>query len=543
MLMPFKTWPMKHFCASIFLLLLLVFSLKTAAQSPDTVLCANCPSAIPDYSVSNFYFQVAGVLKNDLKDSLQGVCGVHLRFTHDYIGDLEMRLISPAGQSVNLIGPVGFFGASDSTDWNIQFVPCSGAAVPDTGFSSTWNNNQLWGLGQQFDGSYYPNNGCLEQLDSGSVNGIWRLEVRDDQQVDVGYLYEFQVIFCDTAGMVNTDSLLPPIALMNATTAGWTAQIHNNSLNAATYELSYGDGEIYTGPTTPPDHVYADTGTYLVRLIATNAIGSDTAEQTVVIAGLLPSINGIIAADPASGCAPLHTQFYALDPDHVTSYSWSFPLGVPAQSSDISPQVQYNTAGSYDAVLVVINDLGSRTYNLSHIVQIEPDISSPVFTVQVQGDSILATLLGPGYSSLYWSVDGLPTAFDNPVPVFVVDTPGIYQIGLTVLGYCGDTASTQLSVQVIFTGAQEQLVPFADLRFQPNPTDGQCRLTLVAAGYLPAQVRVLNAVGQTVYVENTQLISGQNTLEFRLRNLPDGLYVLRLQTESGERSLPFVIKK
>lgn len=163
--------------------------------------CTNCPQFMPDGFTGTFNIQIQNAANPTLGQNGQGVCGVRLTFDHEYIGDLSITLTSPGGQTVTLIGPVGFFGPTDFTNWDILFLPCGDPVSPDPGFSDQWNNNQPWGLFGNYTGSYFPAIGCLENFNSGPVNGNWTLTVSDLQANDVGNFYNYEIIFCDPSGI------------------------------------------------------------------------------------------------------------------------------------------------------------------------------------------------------------------------------------------------------------------------------------------------------------------------------------------------------
>lgn len=164
--------------------------------------CTNCPQFMPDNFVGDFLINVDGATNPTLGQNGQGVCGVTMHLDHEYIGDLTITLTSPAGQTVTLIGPEGFWGSTDGTSWDISFVPCNDQAFPDAGFSEIWNNNQAWGENNSYFGSYYPSNGCLENFNTGPVDGTWTLTVVDGQGNDVGNFYDYEIIFCDPDGII-----------------------------------------------------------------------------------------------------------------------------------------------------------------------------------------------------------------------------------------------------------------------------------------------------------------------------------------------------
>ncbi|HNG91109.1 MAG TPA: proprotein convertase P-domain-containing protein, partial [Saprospiraceae bacterium] len=167
----------------------------------QTCGCSNCPQDIPDETTTNFLIQVNNATNPTLGQNGQGVCGVVLNFQHDYLSDLRITLTNPAGQSVTLVGPTGFYEPTSFSSWDVTFLPCSVPAEPDAGFSIKWANDQPWGAFGTFTGSYHPYAGCLETLNNGPVNGTWTLTVTDVQEDDLGFFVDYQIIFCDPTGI------------------------------------------------------------------------------------------------------------------------------------------------------------------------------------------------------------------------------------------------------------------------------------------------------------------------------------------------------
>ncbi|MDX1476761.1 MAG: gliding motility-associated C-terminal domain-containing protein [Saprospiraceae bacterium] len=145
--------------------------------------------------------EVAGLTNSDLAGS-QSLCAINLAFRHNYLGDLTVELISPAGQSVQLIGPItDQISPTNLTSWNISFLQCGFPAAPDAGFTAQWNNNQAWQILSNYTGSYYPSAGCLEDFDTGQANGTWRLVLTDNDAPQTGELISVELIFCDNTGI------------------------------------------------------------------------------------------------------------------------------------------------------------------------------------------------------------------------------------------------------------------------------------------------------------------------------------------------------
>ncbi len=89
----------------------------------------------------------------------------------------------------------------------------------------------------------------------------------------------------------------------------------------------------------------------------------ELATSTVCNTMPAPPISGFIADVTFSCVAPLTVQFTDQSGGFpaVSSWSWSFPGGVPATSTAQNPQVTYNANGMYDVTLVVTNSAGSDT--------------------------------------------------------------------------------------------------------------------------------------------------------------------------------------
>ena len=138
-----------------------------------------------------------------LGQSFQGLCGVRLAFEHSNLSDLEIRLTSPDGDEVILIGPAIGNGTQSSMPFliehNVWFRPQPTPIDPHPHLSGTWSNiSNDWGNVSFYDGTYYPFFGdLLASLQGGSVNGIWELTIIDPFLNDAGLFQEIELDFCD----------------------------------------------------------------------------------------------------------------------------------------------------------------------------------------------------------------------------------------------------------------------------------------------------------------------------------------------------------
>ena len=134
----------------ISLCLLLFTSSNLLAQA-----CAvNGPIVVSSQGVTEITFEVSGLANADLSTALQSLCTVELSFTHNSVSTMEIDIISPAGQSVNLVGPgnVNSLGSTQFIQWDVVFAASNFAANPDGAFGDRWDNSNAWEAYTQYTG-------------------------------------------------------------------------------------------------------------------------------------------------------------------------------------------------------------------------------------------------------------------------------------------------------------------------------------------------------------------------------------------------------
>ncbi len=165
---------------------------------------------ILDNTTGTIEIVIDGAINDDLSNLDQAVCGVELFFEHESIRDISISLESPSGQSVVLIGPAtGAGGSTQFTYWGVEFVPCDSLAMPDLPIlDDQFTTEDNWGIFGNYSGQYYPQQGCLEDFNTGSVNGIWTLSFSDIIQFDEGKIDSIRLIFCDSTNIYCQECLV-----------------------------------------------------------------------------------------------------------------------------------------------------------------------------------------------------------------------------------------------------------------------------------------------------------------------------------------------
>ena len=179
----------------------------TVVMSSVMTLLGQCDitfgTLILDNTTGTIEIVIDGAINDDLSNLDQAVCGVELFFEHESIRDISISLESPSGQSIVLIGPAtGAGGSTQFTYWGVEFVPCDSLAMPDLPIlDDQFTTEDNWGIFGNYSGQYYPQQGCLEDFNTGSVNGIWTLSFSDVIQFDEGKIDSMRLIFCDSTNI------------------------------------------------------------------------------------------------------------------------------------------------------------------------------------------------------------------------------------------------------------------------------------------------------------------------------------------------------
>ena len=149
----------------------------------------------------------------------------------------------------------------------------------------------------------------------------------------------------------------------------------------------------------------------------------------------------IFSVNDSEGCEPFTTQYFDNSEGSPTSWSWSFPGGTPATSSQQNPTVTYNTSGTYNATLTATNDIGSDSQTLTSLVTVNAGTISD-FNFVVNGMTVDFTDASQNATSYSWSFGDTNTSGQiNPSHTYA--TEGIFPVTLTVTNACGSNDITQ----------------------------------------------------------------------------------------------------
>ncbi len=318
----------------------------------------------------------------------------------------------------------------------------------------------------------------------------------------------------------------PPQGNFDYVTNGATVSFTNTTEDADSFFWRFGDGN--SSDVEEPEHTYSAGGEYTVLLLSTNECGTDTAFQTITLTGSAPAPN--LSASAESGCAPFTVSFDGNAEGTVTSWSWSFPGGMPDSSAEPNPTVVYEQPGVYDVSLTVGNAFGESSQEETGLITvIDLPQASFSYTIQELSLSLTNTSTGDGLSYNWDFGDGNSSMEGNPEHSYA--EAGEYKVVLTVTNVCGESVAEETVVAVVTGLADESWLE--ELSLFPNPNGGTFTVRLQGQPAEQLQLRLLNVVGQRVFELEDSFHTGYWQQQLKLEGLPAGVYVLEVL--AGER--------
>jgi len=195
---------------------------------------------------------------------------------------------------------------------------------------------------------------------------------------------------------------------------------------------------------------YSKSGIYDVKFVAGNAVGRDSIVKKQYITVIPPPAP--IASFYANKTTVLKTSTVAFicNSGNSTSWKWTFPGGKPSTSKERNPSIVYNTLGSFDVKLVVLNETGSdsitQTGYINVVSQLKPEANFFVAKTSVQLGSKVSflntSLNNP--TSFKWEFEGgTPSISTSKNPFITYNTPGVYDVKLIASNDAGSDSITK----------------------------------------------------------------------------------------------------
>ena len=219
---------------------------------------------------------------------------------------------------------------------------------------------------------------------------------------------------------------------------------------------NFGDSTTSTQSGTV-SHLYANPGSYTVKLTVQDAGGCTSADSTQAQV----TVNGPEAIFQTQGGAltfPQGSIVQFVNNSNTTNtinpvYSWNFGDGVT--SNLVNPTHTYAVPGPYTVTLTAQDGASGCVSTMSLVITIQPvnnafsKTSSYVASGSCPPVLVQFTNTSVNYSSFTWNFGDGETVSNVPDPSHVYQNPGTYIVTLTVLGDNGQTTTTVDSVVVV----------------------------------------------------------------------------------------------
>ncbi len=169
-------------------------------------------------------------------------------------------------------------------------------------------------------------------------------------------------------------NLAPSAVLESSTTTGTAPLVVEFDASASTdpngdsliYTWDFGDGT--TGGGAIVSHTFP-AGVYDVVVTVSDGFLTDTATETISVAGRLPEVTAIFTADTNGGVAPAIVSFDGSssfsEEGEVTQYIWDFGDGTTGEGSIVDHE--YIEPGVYDVALTVFNEFDNTDTTIETI--------------------------------------------------------------------------------------------------------------------------------------------------------------------------------
>ncbi len=207
----------------------------------------------------------------------------------------------------------------------------------------------------------------------------------------------------------------------------------------------------------------------------------------------------------------------------VTTWSWTFEGGDPANSNDQNPTVTYNASGTYNVELEVSDGTETNSVLMEDYITVNdiPEVELVSFDDACVGWPEFELTGGSPAGGVYSGTGVTDGMFD----------PGVAGIGTHMITYtytennCENLGEQSIYVDAC-TGINES--DEVGLSIYPNPTNGEFELELNYTGVV--SIKVYNMLGVMVYGQEG-IASGKFVKSINLKGMEDGIYFIAVRAD------------
>ncbi len=320
----------------------------------------------------------------------------------------------------------------------------------------------------------------------------------------------------------------------------------NTSTNSNTQTWSFGDAT--NSPVLSPTKIFANAGSYNVKLLSKNADNcNDSVTKTVVVN---PEPIAAFSINNPSQCLN-GNNFLFTDNSSVASGTisrlWLFSNGDTATNASVNKS--YFAAGTFGMKLTVKSDKNCLD-TISKTITVLPKITignilgnmNPTSTINPYSYSVLnqanVTYNWTATNGTIQSGQGTNTIN----VVWASKGAGSINAKITNSNNCID--STNLAVNITTVGINDfAIYNFSQIHFKPNPFSTNLEINFTSPTKESTKLIITDAIGKEVYLQNFQTNIGDNNIITEdLSTLKPGFYMATLANINGQSKAFKVIK-
>jgi subtilisin-like proprotein convertase family protein len=491
---------------------------SVASGTLNTIITDGDPSGIMTPGIN-----ISGIPSNAVISDIS----VKLNINHTWVGDIDINLIAPNGQNLNLVGALNNGAGSNSTDNFVNTIisststtAISGAAAPRTGTFAAEKRAGYGPLGNEQTATDWP---AL----IATPNGDWKLAIADNGFGDEGTLVDWSVTITYSSPVLATGTWSPTTTLF--TDAALTTPYTGTAVST-----------VYAAPTTSTEYaVVVQTPTctsapFVIPVTVSNPVGPLLQPSDKEVCE-----NGSVTFNAGSESGnPLEYQ-WQVSTDNGTTFTDITDGGVysGANSDALTITGATTSMDGYQYQLTIsvgACNSNATTQTVTLTVHANPSLNISVapYTSLYPGlqSTLTANVTPSGGTNTYvWTLNGADLAGSAATHNVDIDGLGTYSVSVTDQNGCGATATNTITITDSLNKA---------LFVYPNPNRGifQVRYNDKLNGVSnPRTITVYDSKGARVYRSRFTPNFPFGKMEVNLSKEAKGVYYIDLTDAAGKR--------
>jgi len=308
-----------------------------------------------------------------------------------------------------------------------------------------------------------------------------------------------------------------------------------------------------------PSHTYATAGTFNVKLIVTN---NSLCEDEIVNQVVVNDIPGIAAtpigdAEPCQGATLV--SYTTTGAQFGDTYTWEITPSTAGTVTGTLAAVTVDFAPDFkDAATLkvkALNSCGEGPFSQEFAITVRPLPGIPEqpagpdsvnLNVISQTDFTIAA--APDAIHYGWTLE--PAAAGTIAGDLLTGTAtwnntftGYATIAVKSMNECGESVTSTGKTLKLYAPVGISENNGLGLELYPNPSQGKFTVSLSCKGDINATLTIFNAIGSPVYTESNIKISDKFNKTINLNNMSEGVYYIKIESNSGSIIRKLVIQR